>query len=227
MDDMSWLVSFWGDIVGWSPVVKYSIGGVVTVAGFVVRNRKHRTNMQAEIAKARAIQRAEDKADAKEEKSLSRRVDASLNIVYSRMYTAMQSFVYDHPEGGVRYISVIRAKHETERSAKEFLSEYQSAIKAVLFKVVKPFFEEQLLMHDVATTTQSTATNEAICEEARSLLLTEVHKRCGSNSDTQAVEDSVLTFEQMVDTYMDICTACDLLRHKRNEEVARASEAVK
>ncbi len=227
MEDMSWLVSFWGDIVGWSPVVKYSIGGVVTVAGFVARNRKHRANMQAEISKARREQRAEDKADEREKLSLSMRVDALLNTVYGRLYTSMQDFVYVHPEGGVRYIELIQHKHKRERPANEYLSDYQTAMKAVIFKVVKPYFIEQMLMHDVATTTQSTATNEAICEEARSMLLTEVHKRCGNNADTKAVEDSVLTFGQMLDTYMEMCKACDLLRHKRNEEVAKAVEVVK
>ncbi len=227
MEDMSWLVSFWGDIVGWSPVVKYSIGGVVTVAGFVVRNRKHRSNMQAEIAKARREQRAEDKADEREKLALSRRIDASLNMLYSRLYTSMQDFVYNHPEGGYRYIKLVQHKHKRERPANEYLSDYQTAMKAVIFKVMKPYFIEQMLMHDVATTTQSTATNDSICKEARSTMLTEVHKRCGNNSDTKAVEDSVVTFEQMLDTYMEICTASDLLRHKRNEEVAKAIEAVK
>jgi hypothetical protein len=227
MDDISVLVSLWSDIAGLPPYIKTVAGTATAVLTVIARDRYHKKNVAFAISTAKAEQRAEDKADAREQLSLSRRIDSILGICYSRIYSGMQDFVYNHPEGSVRYITIVRAKHKAGRPAQEYLSEYQSAVKAVIFKVIKPFFEEQIAIHDVATKTQSTSVSEAICEEARELLLTEVHKRCGSNLDTQKVEDTVLTFEQMLDMYFEMCKACDLFRNRRNEEVKKEVEAVR
>jgi hypothetical protein len=220
--EFSDLISLWKSIEGLPPAVQSGVVLIVSLVVMRVRTKKHAKNSRIEIARAVMIQKAEDKAGEKERIELDTRVEELLNVLYSRLYDAMEDYVYSEDVGGWRDINIIRAKVQRPVNAKDYLSEHHSATKAVLFKIVKPFIIKQLQFHNVATETQETKTNDSISVEIREIILSEIHKRAGSNKETKAVEDTVITFECVLDTYMEISKECVLIRHRRDQEVREA-----
>jgi len=95
----------------------------------------------------------------------------------------------------------------------------QNTAKKTIFKQVMPFILRQLINHNVATDTQETKTNDNICIEIREMMLSGIHKLAGSNEDTKAVECEVLTFECILDTWIEISNECVLMRLKRDQKV--------
>ena len=210
---------------GFAPVLKYSTYiavGALMVGKGVLRDRKIRRRTGEVVQTAVALQKAEDTADHNESVQLDERVEEILETLYSRLYNAVEEYVYGNGVDGYRYITVIKHKEPRSMHAKDFLSDHHKATKTAIFKKVKPYIIRQLALHNVATETQESRTNDAICVEARSMILSKIHKDAGSSTETKEIEDSVLSFASLLDIYVEISTACDLLRHQRNQEVAES-----
>ena len=210
-----------------SPVVRYPLIAVFFGVIGKMRDRKHDKNTESRIVNATSIQKIVDKAEEIEKAELELRVDDILRISYGRLYSAMESYVYSGDFEEWSEIEIIRNKIKRKQSAKDYLADHHSATKNAFFKTVKPFIIKQLVLHNVAESTQETATNDAIAVEAREMVLARIHIEAGCNNDTKKVEDSILTFESMLDTYMQISKECVLLREKRKQDVENAIGRVK
>ena len=133
----------------------------------------------------------------------------------------MESYAYNHPQGGFRNVDIMRNKNLTPRTAKEFFGEHHASSKSTILEVAKPWLLSQLSNLNVATLTQETADNDAVCSELVEMIQTGIHIGAGSNTDTRAIEDTVLTFEAMLDIYYNISKTCVLLRVNKEAEVDR------
>jgi len=216
-------------IDGSGAVFKYSAYagiGALMIGKSVMKDRKIKKRTGEIVQSAVAIQKAEDKADYREATALDSRVEEILDTLYGRMYDASEEFVHGNGGNGYRKLTIIKHKTSREIQASDFLNDHHKATKTAIFKKVKPFILRQLALHNVATETQESRTNDGICVEAREMILAKIHKDAGSNTETKAMEDSVLSFASLLDIYIEISTACDLLRHQRNQEVAEIVRAV-
>jgi predicted site-specific integrase-resolvase len=211
--EFSDLISLWKSIEGLPPAVQR-------------RTKKHAKNSRLETDKALATQRESIEADTKEQEELAERVDEILNVICGRLYSSMEKFVYKHPSPSpeYRYIDIIRDKIVIPYRAKDYLVMHHSKSKKVIFKQVMPFILRQLESHRVATDTQETATNDNICMEIQEMILSGTHKLAGSCEDTKEVERNVITFECILDTWMEISKECVLIRIHKEEKLKKGNK---
>jgi len=223
------ITSFIALIDGSGPVLKYSAYvaiGAFMVGKSVLKDRKIKKRTADAVSTAVAIQKAGDNADRNESTLLDERVEEILSPLYSRMYNAIEKYVYGGGANGYRHITIIKHKEPVDVPANRFLSEYLKATKASIYKKAKPFIIRQLALHNVATETQESKTNDGICVEIRSMIISKIHIDAGSNTETKEMEDEIFSFASILDIYVEISTACDLLRHQRNQEVADSIRSV-
>jgi hypothetical protein len=203
---------------------------VITIVGsFAVmyfRTKRSKRHTQEAIERAIILKDIRDKADADESGKLKKRVGEILSVLKDRLYEPLENFVYDD-DGEFRQIDIIRAKSKNPKNAKEFFIEHHSVTKDILEERVLPFFLEQLDLHGVAKNiTQETKTSEDIAKEARGILLNGIHKECGSNRDTKAIEEDAVSLASMIDIYYEISKNCVLIRCKKEEYIESAIKAV-
>lgn len=216
------LSMMWNVIRELPPIVQSIAVIIVSLVWMRVRTLSHAKKSRIEIERAVTIRDINNKADRDEEIDLDQRIEEILNVLCGRLYSAMEDFVYNNDDFESRYIYVIRDKNPTPMQADKYLTLHHSKSKKIIFKQVKPFIIRQLINHKVAIDTQETATNESISVEIREMILSGTHKLAGSNEDTKAIENSVITFECILDTYMEISKECVLMRLKRDDNVREA-----
>lgn len=170
------------------------------------------------IRSEKTITHIEDMAVLEEDEKLTKRIADKLSVIESELYEAMEQYVYSDklPQ---RRISIVRTFSRVNIPAKDYLRDYHGASKTALFKVILPLIEDELRANFVSVSSPSEEITERTAKEIRQRIVNEIRKKAGSNNDIRNIEDSILTYESIIDMYINISTYSQHLRARRDEYV--------
>ena len=151
------------------------------------------------VRNEKMITHIEDKAIEKEEGKVKKRISDRLSSIKSTLYEGMETFVYSDDANPSRRLNLVRKTTKVSIPASKFLDEHYGAMKEVLFHVILPETIEWMEDHNIAEVYPTTEELEISASELRGRVLSELRARTGTNSDTRAVEDSILTQEYMLE----------------------------
>lgn len=175
------------------PFIAYPVALFVTA---MIDNRRRARKTEERVQAARVLQKLEDKAEQEEIKGIEKHVDTRLAMIESTVYEGVEAFVYNNANPQ-RRLTIKRNYTSISIPAETYLRDYHGAIKSVLFKVVDDYWVDEMNSKGCATVFPEENVFSAMVLDLRTKILTETHKKSGSNEDIKAVENDVLPFETL------------------------------
>lgn len=186
---------FWAELKskGLLPVIAYP---AMLFGVSLLDIRRKQRKVEERIQSERLMQKIEDEAEREEEKKLKKHVAERLAMLESKMYEGLEAFTYNNGTPS-RRIVIKRQYTNISIPANIYLRDYHGALKSVLFKVIKDHWIDTIESEGCADTLPNNDVFDGIVKDLRSKILSETHKKSGSNEDIEDIENKILSFEEL------------------------------
>ena len=171
------------------------------------------------IRNEKIITRIEDDAIALEKNELRDKIKIKLTSMKSRLYLAMEEFVYN--EQAPIFVNIIRKYREVPVPSSDYLRDFRDAIDKTLFKIILPQLENDIELYSLAVVDPCEETRNTITRDLRDNLINETFKLAGRNNDIQCLVEKTITYEDVCNGFDEIIKNAQYIRGKRDKSIKK------
>lgn len=175
------------------------------------------------IRNEKTITRIEDEAIREEEEKIMNRVKSKFATIESHMYEGVEQYVYSGEAS--RRLDILRTYSKISIPAKDYLRDYHGATKSVLFKVVAPYWVDEMIALGAPSTRPKEEDIDESATELRAKIITEIHKKAGVNKDIKEIENEIISFEAIREFAVNTIAHYEHLRRERDRKIEKETKA--
>lgn len=187
---------------------------VVMVAMWVMKSR---------INSERLLQKTVDDATHDEHARLRRKVKAEFGAVRAAAYNGMHEYVYNYGSQA-KHIVVVREMETTKRTLVSYLHKFNKATDTFLFKMELDNFVDDLLYNSVGEREIDDVETAKNAKAWRGYAINEIEKLCGKNAETERIIHESLSYEVVLEMFLNTAVHAKTLRTIRDNKIDRANK---
>jgi hypothetical protein len=175
--------------------------------------------IRAYVKNEKRITKIENDEEAKQVKTIEKRIISLLELVQSNLYENVETYIYRNFSHGQKRIRIIRESSSMLMTGDKYLSVYWRSTRA---KINLAYIEEVISVYRVGEMKQSDDDIDSASQEIFDKMFFQFHRIAGSNEELKAVEVKAVDYQHIRDMWISIVKCVETAKQRKTVEVKKA-----